>query len=184
MSKIVVSEFVSLDGVMEAPERWHFPYMSEDMADENEAQILGLDAILLGRVTYEAFAAFWPSQPGGTSAIADKLNNAPKYVVSTTLQKPGWNNTTLIKEHVADEICKLKQQVAGAIGITGSAALVQSLMQDNLIDEYRLMVHPIVLGEGKRLFKDGVRAALELADCRSFRSGVVSLTFVPQGGRR
>jgi dihydrofolate reductase len=178
MRKLIVSEFVTLDGVMEAPEKWQFPYYSDDLAEVIQAQILASDAMLLGRVTYEVFAAYWPSQTNNEFGISDKLNSEPKFVVSSTLQKAEWNNSTLIKEHVAEEISKLKQQPGGNIGITGSATLVQSLMQADLIDEYRLMVHPVVLGSGKRLFRDGRDTLqLKLLNTQTFSKGVVLLCY-------
>jgi dihydrofolate reductase len=182
MRKIIVSEFVTLDGVMEAPETWQFPYYSDDMGEVIKAQILASDAMLLGRVTYEVFAAYWPSQTNNEFGIADKLNSSPKFVVSSTLQKAEWNNSTLIKGNVAEEISKLKQQPDGNIRITGSATLVQSLMQADLIDEYQLMVHPVVLGSGKRLFRDGSDTLkLKLLDTKTFSKGVVLLCYQPAG---
>src|SRR5579871_5283383 len=135
MRKIVVSEFVSADGVMDAPDTWQFPFQSEEMGTITERQIRETDAFLLGRVTYEVFAGFWPTQTNNEFGVADKLNSAPKYVVSTTLQKADWNNSTLIKSNVIEEIRKLKQQPGGTIGITGSARLAHSLLHARLIDE-------------------------------------------------
>jgi dihydrofolate reductase len=127
------------------------------MASQSAAMAAS-DAMLLGRVTYEEFAAFWPFQVGSDEdqQIADYMNNTPKYVVSTTLEEPlEWQNSTLIKENVAEEVAKLKQQPGKDISITGSGTLVRSLLEDDLLDELRLMVHPIVVGSGKRLFEDG-----------------------------
>jgi dihydrofolate reductase len=165
---------------MEAPQNWHFPYISDDMQEAVNAQIHGSDALLYGRVTYEEFASFWPSQTQNEFGIADKLNNTPKYVVSSTLKTADWNNSTLIKGNVAGEIAKLKQQPGGNIGMTGSATLIQILMQADLIDEYQLFVHPIVVGNGKRLFKDGAtNSALKLVGNRTFSGGVILLTYQP-----
>ncbi len=165
---------------MEAPQNWHFPYISDDMQEAVNAQIHGSDALLYGRVTYEEFASFWPSQTQNEFGIADKLNNTPKYVVSSTLKTADWNNSTLIKANVASEIAKLKQQPGSNIGMTGSATLLQTLMQADLIDEYQLFVHPIVVGNGKRLFTDGTpNTALKLVGSRMFSSGVVLLTYQP-----
>src|SRR5258706_1110376 len=178
MRKIIVSEFMSLDGVMEAPETWHFPYITDDMQEDIKANILALDAALYGRVTYETFAGFWPTQTGNEFGIADKLNNQPKYVVSSTLQKADWKNTTLIKKNVVEEITRLKQQPGGSIGITGSATLIQSLMKTDLIDEIRLYIHPIVVAHGKRLFIDGMdTTGLKLASSRTFDSRDTVLTY-------
>ena len=153
MSKIIVSEFLTLDGVMERPEDWQFPYFSVDLAEFVKAEIHALDAQLLGRVTYDIFAASWPTQTNNEFGIADKLNSMPKYVVSSTLKKGDWNPTTVIIGNVVEAITKLKQQPIGTIGVTGSATLVQSLMETDLIDEYHLQIYPIVLGKGRRLFQ-------------------------------
>ena len=181
MRKVIASLFLSLDGVMESPEKWHFPYFNDEMGAEIGAAMAEADAFLLGRVTYEEWATFWPSQPSDDQ-FADYMNNTPKFVVSTTLEKAEWNNSTLIKGDVAAEITRLKQQPGKNISISGSAALVRSLLQDDLLDELRLMVHPIVVGSGKRLFNDGGdQKALKLVDSRTFRTGVVYLTYRPAG---
>ena len=181
MRKVIASELVSLDGVVESPQNWHFPYFNDQMAEAIEAAMAASDAMLLGRVTYEEFAAFWPSQGGEDQEFADYMNNTPKYVVSTTLEEPlQWNNSTLIKDDVAEEVAGLKQQPGKDIGIVGSAALVRSLLRDGLLDELRLMVHPVVVGGGKRLFEDGGdQRALELVDSKTFGTGVLYLTYQP-----
>ncbi len=177
MRKLVVSEFLSLDGVMEAPETWHFPYGSDDMQAFNMARINGYGAFLFGRVTYQGFAAVWPNRTG---EFADKLNNLPKFVVSSTLDKAEWNNSTLIKTNMVEEVTKLKQQEGGNIGVTGSATLVQSLLQAGLIDEMYLSIDPIVVGHGKHLFKEGFeRMTLKLVDTKTFTSGAVVLSYQP-----
>lgn len=177
MRKIVVSEFLSADGVMEAPDTWQFPFQTEEMGEITERQTNDTDAFLLGRVTYEVFAGFWPTMTHNEFGIADKYNNAPKYVVSTTLQKADWNNSTLIKSNVVEEIRKLKQQPGGNIGIIGSATLVHSLLDAGLIDEIQVLVHPIVLGKGVRLFADGYHSPLKLADSKVLTNGVVFLSY-------
>ena len=177
MRKIIVSEFITLDGIMESNEKWQFPYFSDDLAEFSTKQILALDAILLGRVTYEIFASSWPSRTNNEFGIADKLNSVPKFVVSSTLEKVKWNNSTLIKENIAQKISNLKQQPGGDIGITGSATLIQSLIPYNFIDEYRLLVHPIVLGSGKRLFSEASNMTLKLVETKMFSSGVVLLSY-------
>lgn len=180
MRKVIVSEFLSLDGVMEASEEWQFPYVSDDVAEEIRATIHTAEASLLGRATYEIFAAYWPTQTHNEIGIADKLNSERKFVVSTTLERAEWNNSTLIRGNIVEEIRKLKQQPGGDIRIVGSATLVQSLMKAGLVDEYRLMIHPIVRGRGKRLFKDGMdTTALKLVETKSFSSGVVLLRYQP-----
>jgi len=177
MRKLVVSEFISVDGVTEAPETWHFPYSSEDMNAFNTERVKGYGAFLFGRVTYENFAGAWPNRSG---EFADKLNNSPKFVVSTTLKEANWNNSTLIKENLAEEIAKLKQQDGGNIGVTGSATLVQWLLQAGLVDVLYLSIDPIVVGHGKHLFKDGFGTLpMKLVDTKTFTSGSVVLTYQP-----
>ena len=176
--KIIVSEFLTLDGVMEASEQWQPPYVSDDVAQEIRAGIHAAEAALLGRVTYEIFAAYWPARTNNEFGIADKLNSERKFVVSATLEKAEWNNSTLIKGNVAEEIRKLKQQPGGDLRVVGSATLAQSLMTAGLVDEYRFFVHPIVVGHGKRLFQDGMdRTALKLVETKTFSSGVVFLHY-------
>jgi dihydrofolate reductase len=177
MKKIVVSEFMTLDGVIEAPEGWQFPFQSEEMGAITERQINGTDAFLLGRNTYEVFAQYWPTQTNNEHGVADKLNSAPKYVVSATLQNADWNNSTQIKSNVIEEIRALKQQPGSSIAIIGSAMLVHSLLEAGLIDEIQVLVHPIVLGKGVRLFADGYRSSWKLADSKSLPNGVVYLTY-------
>ncbi len=181
MRKVVAVEFVSLDGVMESPDQWHFPYWSDEMGQEIAAAMAQADAMLLGRVNYEEWAAFWPQQDPEENPVAVRMNEVRKYVVSTTLEEPlGWNNSTLIGENVAEEIAELKRQTGGDISISGSGSLVRSLLKDGLIDELRLMVHPVVVGSGKRLFEEGGdRVALELVDSKIFSTGVIYLTYRP-----
>ncbi len=180
MRKLIALELVSVDGVFESPEEWAFSYSNDEMNEANASGMAASDALLLGRVTYEGLAAFWPNQPGGDPMV-DYINSVPKLVVSTTLEEPlEWNNSTLIKGNVADEITDLKRQPGKDITIIGSGALVRSLLREGLLDELNLMVHPIVLGSGKRLFEDGGdRKALELVDSQTFDSGVISMTYRP-----
>ena len=135
MRKVIVNEYMTLDGVVEAPEKWQFPYLSDDVAEIIQSQILDADAILLGRVTYEIFAASWPMRTNNEFGVADKLNSMPKFVVSSTLDRVEWNNSKLITGNVLEEITKLKQQPDGIMAIIGSSSLIQSLMQYELIDE-------------------------------------------------
>jgi dihydrofolate reductase len=181
MRKVIASEFVSLDGVFEAPDRWHFPYFDDEMGREIGAAMAQADAMLMGRVLYEEWADFWQQQDPEENPFAGRMNGVRKYVVSTTLEEPlGWNNSMLIKETVAEEIAGLKRQAGGDISISGSGSLVRSLLKDGLIDELRLMIHPVVVGSGKRLFEEGgEQIALELVDCRTFSTGVVYLTYRP-----
>lgn len=182
MRKVTAGLFVSLDGVVESPEKWHFPYFNDEMGEAVGAAISSSDAMLLGRVTYQEFAAYWPGVSSEDEPFATHMNNTPKYVVSKTLDKAEWNNSTLISGNVAEEITKLKQQPGKNIGITGSATLVQSLLQDDLLDELGLMIHPVVVGSGKRLFQEGGGPkGLKLVDSMTFSTGVVSLTYQPAG---
>jgi dihydrofolate reductase len=181
MRKVVASELVSVDGVMESPEKWAFSYSNDAMDEANASGMAAADAMLLGRVTYQEFAIYWPYQNRADQPFTDYLNNTPKFVVSTTLEEPlEWQNSTLIKGNVTEEIAKLKRQPGKDIGIVGSGTLVRSLLRENLLDELNLMVHPIVLGRGKRLFEEGgAQKALELVDSKTFSTGVVNLTYRP-----
>jgi dihydrofolate reductase len=160
MAKLVVSQFISVDGVVEDPggsegwERggWAFKYERGPDGDKFKLdEVMGAEALLLGRTTYEGFAAAWPEREG---EFADKFNNMPKYVASTTLNDPEWNNSTVLGDDVAGEVARLKEQAGGDILVNGSVQLVQTLIEHDLVDEYRLMVFPVVLGSGKRLFGD------------------------------
>ena len=182
MRKVIASEFMSLDGIMEAPDQWHFQFFDEAAGKYKFDELFASDALLLGRVTYEGFAAAWPSMTD-EEGFADRMNNLPKYVVSTTLEEPlEWNNSTLIEWNVAEEVSRLKQQPGQDILIYGSGDLVNALMGQDLIDEYRLMVHPVVVGTGKRLFREGSDTkALSLVETKTFGAGVVVLTYQPAG---
>jgi dihydrofolate reductase len=182
MRRVVVSEFVSLDGVMEAPEKWHFQFWHEEMGKYKYDELFASDALLLGRVTYQGFAAAWPSRAGDDD-FADRMNSLPKFVASTTLEEPlEWNNSSLIKGNTAEEVSRLKQQPGQDILIAGSADLVNTLMPHGLIDEYRLMIHPVVVGSGKRLFREASgTTALRLVETKRFGSGVDVLTYQPAG---
>jgi dihydrofolate reductase len=191
MRKVIVSEFVSLDGVVEDPGggegsewgAWGFEFDRGPEGDKFKLdELAAADALLLGRVTYEGFAAAWPSATD-EEGYADRMNGYPKHVVSTTLEEPlEWNNSTLIKGDVAEEVSSVKQRPGKDILVFGSADLVNTLMKHGLVDEYRLMVFPIVLGSGKRLFGDGLdTTVLELVDTKAFDSGVVVLTYRPAG---
>jgi dihydrofolate reductase len=178
--KIVAGLFISLDGVYEAPHEWHFPYFNDEMGEAVQAQIDASDTMLLGRVTYQEFASYWPHQNNDEVPLADHMNNTPKVVVSETLDSLDWQNSTLIKGNVVEELTRLKQQPGKNIGITGSGTLVASLLRAGLLDELRLLVHPIVVGKGKRLFatEDEARG-LRLADAQTFSTGVLYLTYTP-----
>jgi dihydrofolate reductase len=188
VGKIVVTEFVSLDGVMEAPGGgenfrhggWTFEINRGDEGDKFKLdETLSSEALLLGRVTYEGFAAAWPSREG---EFADKFNTMPKYVVSSTLEEPEWNNSTVLRGDVAEEVTRLKEEQDGDIVVHGSARLVQTLVEHDLVDEFRLMVFPVVLGSGKRLFGEtSDKKALRLVDSKVVGDGVAILTYEPAG---
>jgi dihydrofolate reductase len=188
MRKVVVSEYVTLDGVMEAPGDpreyehggWSNPYFDDAIARYKYDELFASDALLVGRVTYEGFAAAWPGMeaaPGDEQAFADRMNSLPKYVVSTTLDKAEWNNSTLLKGDAAEAVAALKQQEGQDILVGGSAQLVRALLRSDLIDEIRLLVHPVVVGSGKRLFTDESATSLTLAESKAFATGVVLLRY-------
>ena len=181
MRKVIASEFISLDGVVESPDKWHFPYFNDQMGDAIGAAMAQADAMLMGRVLYEEWAAFWPKQDPDENPVAAQMNGVRKYVVSTTLEEPlEWQNSTLIGDNVAEEISRLKEQPSKDISISGSPTLVRSLLQEGLLDELRLMLHPIVVGSGNRLFEDGGdQKALQLVDSEIFSTGVLYLSYQP-----
>ena len=187
MGKLVVTEFVSVDGVFEDPggsensERggWAFEFERGEDGDKFKLdETKDSDALLLGRVTYEGFADAWPKRSG--DEFSDKFNSMPKYVVSSTLSDPEWNNSTVISGDLAEEVSKLKEEHEKDVAVHGSGQLARSLLDQGLVDEVRLMVFPVVLGEGKRLFEDMDKHALELVDSKSVGSaGVIVLTYAP-----
>lgn len=176
MRRIIVSEFVSLDGIIEQPD-WTFPYWNDEVMQFKIDEDNVTDTLLLGRVTYQEFSAVWPdSEDEG----AERINGIPKYVVSTTLDDNlMWNNARLISGDIIDGIKQLKAEDGKDILVYGSATLVETLMQHDLVDEYRLLIYPVILGEGKRLFKDNTTATLKLIETRSLSSGVVGLVYEP-----
>jgi dihydrofolate reductase len=185
MRKLIVTEFVTLDGVMEAPggepshphSGWVFDFISEEQQEFKYQEIVEADVHLLGRVTYESFAGAWPEREG---PFADKMNAMPKHVVTTTLDELEWSNSTPIKGDVAAEIAMLKQEDGGPILVAGSRTLVHFLLENDLVDELRLMVFPVVLGSGDRLFPDSSdKAPLRLVDTKTFDSGVQVNTYRP-----
>jgi dihydrofolate reductase len=186
MGRIVVTEFVSLDGVMEAPgggegfehAGWTFEIARGAEGDKFKLdEVMDAQAQLLGRVTYEGFAAAWPTMQG---VFADKFNGMPKYVVSSTLENPEWNNTTVLAGDLAEEVSKLRNTIDGDILVAGSARLVQALIEHDLVDELRLMVFPVVLGKGKRLFGEtSAKKPLKLADSKFVGDGIAILIYRP-----
>jgi dihydrofolate reductase len=195
MGTLTIATFMTLDGVMQAPggpdeDRdggfehggWSFPYFSEDMGEVINDGFAKAEAILLGRRTYEIFAASWPNFPDKEDPVASRLNTLPKYVVSTTLERADWEPATIIRGDVPAEVAKLKEHYAGEIQVHGSAGLAQTLHTSGLIDEYRLFIEPVVLGTGKRLFEPGAAAtALRLIDSRPMGKGAVLATYQPAG---
>lgn len=191
MRKIIVSEFLTLDGVMEAPggepghphTGWVVEYMGPEQLKYKLDEVLEAESLLLGRVTYESFAGAWPERSNRDGAgeggeemfvFADKMNSMPKHVVSTTLQDPEWNNSAVIQDDVAGEIARLKEGEGGPILVAGSRTLVHTLLEHGLVDELRLMIVPVLVGSGRRLFPESPdKRVFRLADTRTFDSGVV-----------
>jgi dihydrofolate reductase len=179
MRKIVAGLFISLDGVTESPERWNGPFFNDEMGEAVGATIAKKDTLLLGRRTFEEFAAYWPTADP-SDPFTDFINNTPKVVVSNTLGEVDWQPTTVIGGDVIGAIRALKEKPGQDVGMTGSTTLVRSLLKEGLIDELGLMVHPLVLGTGKRLFDDvTAEMPLTLLDSQTFKTGVVSLTYGP-----
>jgi dihydrofolate reductase len=186
MRKVIVTEYLSLDGVLQDPggtgefehRGWTIPYWNDELAKYQSDQLFASDALLLGRVTYEEFVASWPLRSG--DPFSDRMNSLPKFVASTTLEEPLEWNATLLKGDLAEEVAKLKQQPGQDILIYGSGELVNTLMRHNLIDVYRVMLHPLALGTGKRFFRDGgEKTTLTLTDVKTNGAGVVMLTYQP-----
>ena len=180
MRKLVISEWITLDGVFDAElmAQWFMPYDSPSRQDIIKEGILSCDAILFGRKTYEMLAPYWSKLNNNEMGVADKLNKVAKYVVSKTLQEAAWQNTTIISGDVIAEVKKLKEQAGREIQIEGSAELVQSLLAAGLIDELKFIVHPVIMGAGKRFFKDGkTPAGLQLVETKVLDKGVMVLTY-------
>jgi dihydrofolate reductase len=193
MRKLTVSEFVSLDGVMQAPGGadedteggfrhggWQMGYFDDVAGERIGASMAQTGAFLLGRRTYEIFASYWPTQ-SDDDPFAKIVNGLPKYVASTTLGEPlAWQNSTLLQGDVAKAVAELKEGEGGNVVVLGSGGLVQTLYENDLVDEYALMIHPIVLGSGKKLFREVPRKPLKLADSVTTSTGVVMATYVPE----
>lgn len=177
--RLVITEFLTLDGVMEAPNEWSFPYFGEDQGAFKNDELFASDAQLLGRITYEGFAAAWPDMPD-TGEFGERMNSMPKYVVSNTLDKADWTNSHIIKGSSAvDEIKKLKAQPGGDLLVAGSAELVQFLIKNDLVDRYHLLVYPVVVGKGKHLFQEGTDAKLKLVETKTLEHGVIVQIYEP-----
>ena len=176
MGHITSGLFISLDGVIESPETWHFPYFNDEMGAAVGELMSGNDAMLLGRRTYDEFAAYWPgADPADPMTAA--MNGGRKYVVSSSLTEAAWENSTVVTGDVAAELAALKQD--NDLGTTGSATLVCSLLELGLVDELHLLVHPIIVGHGKKLFADGKTVPLELVSSTTFSTGVLHLVYAP-----
>lgn len=182
MRKIVSGLFISLDGVVESPDKWHFPYFNEEMGAVIGGRMATSDTMLLGRQTYQEFASYWPTQGAeADKEIADQMNNTPKLVVSSTLDNLEWKNSTLIPgDRVVEELSARKQQPGKDISVVGSPTLVRTLLRDRVLDELDLLVHPIVVGKGKRLFPEGwQQQGLALVSSETFTTGVLRLVYRP-----
>ncbi len=178
MRNLIVTEFLSLDGVIEHP-MWTFKYWNDEIAKFKGEETSNNEPLLLGRVTYEGFAQAWPQRTDEESGGV-YFNGTRKYVVSTTLDKLEWNNSVLIKDNIIDEIKKLKAEDGPDIVVHGSGKLIQTLLKHDLVDRIRLLVYPLVLGKGQRLFEDGTTATLKLVDTRTFTGGVTALIYEPE----
>jgi dihydrofolate reductase len=180
VGKVTASFFISLDGVVEAPETWHTPWFDDEMGATIGQAMASTGAFLLGRRTYEEWAAYWPQQDPGANPMAGAINGLPRYVASRTLREAAWQGSTVLGGELAEEVPRLKERHDGDVAISGSATLVRSLVEAGLLDELRVMVHPVLVGRGARLFEDApAPASLELAESRAFGSGVLSLTYRP-----
>jgi dihydrofolate reductase len=181
MRKVISGLFITLDGVTQSPDKWQFDNFDDGMMAAMNSHIAAEDTVLLGRVTYQEWAPYWPTSTD--EPYASHINNTPKYVVSTTLDKVAWgthDNVTLVKGNVAEALARLKQQPGKNIGVAGSPTLVESLLQSGLLDELILMIHPVIAGSGKRLFKDGrTLKRLKLLDSKTTSTGVSLLTYQP-----
>lgn len=183
MRKIVVTEFMSLDGVIENP-AWTFPYWNDEIAAFKDAESAAGDALLLGRVTYDGFAEAWPPRTDAESGGL-YFNGVRKYVVSNTLKSADWNNSLVIRgdsDSIKTQIEALKQQDGGDINVHGSGKLVQWLIASDLVDRIRLLVYPVVLGEGQKMFEDGTTATLDLVEAKTFTGGVTALIYEAKRG--
>ncbi len=180
MRKLVLTEFMTLDGIVEDPHKWSFPYWNDDVSAFKTAELLASDAMLLGRVTYEGFAASWPNRDNSDD-FTRRMNTYPKHVASRSLKGDlEWNNSHVIEGDLAKGVVALKEQAGQDIVVHGSPTLARSLMKEGLIDEYHLLVYPVVLGSGKRLFAEALpKDSLKLAESKQLGDTVVALTYVP-----
>ena len=181
MGRIVSNFFISLDGVVESPDQWHFPYFNDEMGAAIEAGLQSAAAFLMGRRLYEEWSAYW-STTDADQDFAAFLNNARKYVLSTTLERADWNNTTVVSGDVAARVRELRERTDGDIQMSGSATTVRWLLANGLLDELNLLVHPIAVGHGQRLFEDTATHPLTLVRSETVQTGVLHLIYVPDAG--
>ncbi len=179
MGKIVSNFFISLDGVVESPDKWHFPYFNDEMGAVIGRGMETAGAFLMGRVLYEEWASYWPNQED--DEFASFINNIPKYVVTNTLEEATWNNTTVVSGDVGAQLRQIKEETPGDIQISGSATLVRWLLANDLLDELALLVHPIAVGGGQRLFEDTPTYPLHLLHHEVLETGVLHLRYAPAG---
>lgn len=181
MRKLVVTELVTLDGVVEAPEEWQPPYIEDEMIEAMGRRYFASDALLLGRKTYHSFVGSWPSMTADDIAFANQMNVMPKYVVSSTLDEVGWgnwDNATLMEGNVTEQVSELKRKPGGDILVAGSISLVRHLMREDLVDEIHLQVYPVVFGSGRRFFEEGGEPKrFELVASKTLGTGVLDLTY-------
>jgi dihydrofolate reductase len=180
MQKLVASAWMTLDGIFDSDlmQQWFYPFDSEGRQNAIRESVLGSDAILMGRTTYELLAPYWSSLKNNEMGISDKLNNSPKYIVSSTLETADWSNSTIIRGKVIEFVSGLKRKAGREIRIEGSGTLTRSLMQAGLVDEYRLLLHPFIMGTGKRYFNEGLPpASLQLIRTENLGKGVISLHY-------
>jgi dihydrofolate reductase len=181
MGKIVSNFFISLDGVVEAPDQWHMSYFNDEMGAAVGKGMATNRGFLMGRVLYDEWSQFWPAQPADDE-FASFFNSTPKYVVSDSLKDPSWNNTTVFSgAEAAGKLRELRDATDGDIVLSGSATLVRWLLAEGLLDELRLLLHPVVVGKGARLFEDSSSQPLKLVEHEAFSTGVLNLTYVPNG---
>ena len=185
MRKLIITTFITLDGVVEAPggeeghphTGWSAEFMSDEYLNYKLDELSNTGAILLGRKTYDQFAEAWPGRED-EMGFSEKMNSLPKYVASTTLENPEWNNTTVIKDNIVEELLKLKEQDGNDIVVHGSGTLAQTLIQNDLVDEYRLMLHPVIVGGGSRLFENGLdKKKFKLREVKPFSTGTIVLEY-------
>jgi dihydrofolate reductase len=183
MRKLIVTEYLTVDGRTEGFEQWFFPFWDDEIGVVKHDELFASDGLLFGRVSYQGFADEWSPKKANVDAFTDRMHEIPKYVVSSTLEEATWNNSTIISANVAEEVARLKAQPGADILVAGSATLVRTLREHHLVDEYRLMVFPILWGRGQCFFDDGEQHSLRLLETRAFNSGVTLTRYEPDPGK-